>query len=154
MKELAIMIPRGDATDLARDPSACRPLSCPRAECDRFAFPEIRSLKSDWYLTMTAAAPPWPRDTADLVEKLVFAIGRPRAIIVTRSPIVIVRVQRIIATTQGPAWLKAAVYVAGDKEMTCHPIGPDGSFTWPHGLFLDEWGERNALEMDLRRRPA
>lgn len=150
MKELAIMVPRSDVSDLFREPGTCHPISWARKEYDSFAFPESCGPKSDWRGRDTLVPAPWPRDTASLVEKLVLSMPRSRGVIVTRSTIVILRVQRIIATMPRPPWLKAAVYVVGNKEMVSHHIGADGSFTWPYGMFLDEWAERNALETALR----
>lgn len=152
MKELAIMVPRTDVSEFFRDPAACCPPTWAREEFHSFPFPEMCGLKSDWWGRDILVPAPWPRDTADLVEKLVFTMHRSRGVIVTRSAIVILRVQRIIVTSG--ADIKAAVYIVGSKEMDCHPIGADGSFTWPHAMFLDEWAEKNALEMDLRPRPA
>lgn len=137
MKELAIMVPRTDVSDLFQNPAACCPATWAREEFHSFPFPESCGLKSDWWGRDTLVPAPWPRDTADRVEKLVFTMHRARGVIVTRSAIVILRVQRIIVTSG--ADLKAAVYIVGSKEMDCYPIGADGSFTWPHAMFLDEW---------------
>lgn len=139
---VAIMIPMDDAA--ATNANYCTPRPDGWTNVRALAWPELLSARSGWHIRETAASPPFPRETADLVQHLLSKANR-NVVIVTRSEIVVLRVRRMIA--EG-AQITAAVYLVTAAGQERHEVKANGEManTWPETFFLDAYREVLAIQ--------